>query len=571
MKPYPIYILGTGLSHDGSTCLLKDGKIVVAIEKERLSKIKHDGGNDALTVQYCLDYAGISINDLSLVVQVANFEKEGIMKSRFNGKRLFEENCTVPFVTISHHLAHAYSAVGTCPYETCNVLVIDGCGSPLEHCEDLAGAFIPEDVSQEPGLYGEKDSYYHFDGHKLNPLYKDFSIIQLNGNKYPVYLPTSSHSIGGFYSMVSGYCFGNMDDVGKLMGLAPYGRQGVFTEPIFKLTEGRVHVIEEVLALFNKPMHFLDHSLKDNFQYYADIAIWVQKEVEKAILYIIQSRLALKQHKNICYAGGVALNAVANTNILRQTELENFYIEPAAGDNGLALGCAFYGWIEVMKKQKLLHNGSTLLGKPYTNKEVLEAIKKYQTEHPKTVIDYREDDHYIEQTAAFLADGKLIGWFQGGAEFGPRALGSRSILADPRKEDVKNIINSQVKFREDFRPFAPAVLKEEVATYFEYAHESPYMILIDKIKPTWKEKLAGIVHEDDTCRVQTVTKNWNSPFYELLKSFKEQTGIAVLLNTSFNRKGMPIVETPSDALNFFFSCKLDVLIMNNIIISKSSV
>jgi carbamoyltransferase len=459
--------------------------------------------------------------------------------------------------------------VGTCPYETCNVLVIDGCGSPWQHCEDLAGAFIPKDVNQQSELYGEKDSYYYFDGYKLNPVYKDFSIIKLNGNKYPVFLPTSNHSIGGFYSMVSGYCFGNMDDAGKLMGLAPYGRQGVFSEPIFKLEEGRVHVLEEVLALFNKPMHFLNRSLKDNFQYYADIAIWVQKEVEKAILYIVRSRLDFKQHENICYAGGVALNAVANTCVLKNTRLQNFYIEPAAGDNGLALGCAFYGWIEVMKKQKQLHNGSTLLGRPYTNEEVLEAIKKYQIEHPETVVDYKKFDNYIEQTATFLVGGKLIGWFQGGAEFGPRALGSRSILADPRKQDVKNIINSQVKFREDFRPFAPAVLKEDVATYFEYAHESPYMILIDKIKQIWKEELAGIVHEDGTCRVQTVTKDWNSPFYELLKSFKEQSGIAVLLNTSFNRKGMPIVETPSDALNFFFSCKLDVLVMNNIIISKS--
>jgi len=569
MEPNPIYILGTGLSHDGSSCLLKDGKIVVAIEKERLSKIKHDGGNDSLTVQYCLDFAGITVNDLSLVVQVANFEKDNILPWKFKGKRLFEENSTVPFVTISHHLAHAYSAVGTCPYERCNVLVIDGCGSPWDQCEDLAGAFIPADVNQQAGQYAEKDSYYYFDGNKLNPLYKDFSTIKLYDNKYPVFLPTSSHSIGGFYSMVSGYCFGNMDDAGKLMGLAPYGRQGVFTEPIFKLKDGRVHVIEEVLAFFNKPMHFLDHPLKDNFQYYADVAIWVQKEVEKAIGYIVQSRLDFEYNDNICYAGGVALNAVANTGLLRNTSIKNFYIEPAAGDNGLALGCAFYGWIEVMKKQKQVHNGSTLLGKPYSNEEIIAAINKYQLQHTEMAIVYSESDNCTEQTAKLLMDGKLVGWFQGGAEFGPRALGSRSILADPRKADVKNIINSQVKFREDFRPFAPAVLREDVATYFQYGHESPYMILVDKIKPEWNDSLAGIVHEDGTCRVQTVTKDWNRPFYDLLASFKQQSGISVLLNTSFNRKGMPIVETPGDAIDFFFSCKLDVLVLNNIIIAKS--
>ncbi len=568
MEPDPVYVLGTGLSHDGSSCLLKNGKIVVAIEKERLSRVKHDGGNDLLTVQYCLDHAGITVDDLALVVQVANFEKETIEPSRYKGKRLFGEDCPVPFVTVSHHLAHAYSAVGTCPYDTCNVLVIDGCGSPWQQCDDLAGAFIPADVNSSADLYAEKDSYYHFDGNKLNPLYKDFSTIKLYANRYPVYLPTSNHSIGGFYSMVSGYCFGNMDDAGKLMGLAPYGRQGIFTEPIFRLEDGRVHVIEEVLALFNRPMHFLDHSLKGNFQYYADIAIWVQKEVEKAILYIVQSRLEFKQHENICYAGGVALNAVANTSILRSAPIRNFYIEPAAGDNGIALGCAFYGWIEVLKKQKQYHDGSTLLGRSYANEEVVAAINEYRLRHPETVIVYDECDNYIECTAGFLQQGKMIGWFQGGAEFGPRALGSRSILADPRKADIKNIINSEVKFREDFRPFAPSVLKEDVGDYFEYGHDSPYMILVDRIKPEWKQALAGIVHEDGTCRVQTVTADWNAPFYGLLQAFKQQSGIPVLLNTSFNRKGMPIVETPSDAIDFFYGCKLDVLVLNNIIIAK---
>ena len=175
----PIYVLGTGLSHDGSSCILKDGEIIVAIEKERLSRIKHDGGNDYLTVEYCLNAAGISVNDLALVVQVANFEKDTIYPASFRGKRLFDDNCAVPFVTISHHLAHAYSALGTSPFETSNVMVIDGCGSPYAHCEDLDHAIIPQDVNAIPGLFGEKDSYYYFDGKQLIALYKDFSIISL--------------------------------------------------------------------------------------------------------------------------------------------------------------------------------------------------------------------------------------------------------------------------------------------------------------------------------------------------------------------------------------------------------
>jgi carbamoyltransferase len=564
----PIYILGTGLSHNGSSCLLKDGKIVVAIEKERLSRVKHDGGNDFLSVQYCLNHAGISVNDLSLVVQVANFEKENIQKHKFIGKRFFTENCTVPFITISHHLAHAYSAIGTCPYKECNVLVIDGCGSPYHHCEDLQGAVIPTDTNSTPGLYAEKDSYYHFNGSHLQALYKDFSVIELFNRKYPVHLPTSSHSIGGFYSMVSNYCFGNLDDAGKLMGLAPYGRAGVYTTPIFALENGRVHLIEAVLALFDKPMQVEERPLKTHFQYYADIAKWVQTETEKAIQYIFNARLAFNKHENICYAGGVALNAVANTRILRQTGIKNLYIEPAAGDNGLALGCAFYGWIEILKQPKIPHTGSTLLGAGYANNTIEEAITQYRINNPDIIVKYTFYDDVINPTATLLAEGKIIGWFQQGAEFGPRALGCRSILADPRKKNVQQLINSNIKFREDFRPFAPSVLAKEVKNYFEYGHESPYMILIDRIKPEWKEALAGIVHVDGTCRVQTVTADWNKPFYDLLEAFKAKTGIAVLLNTSFNKKGMPIVETPYEAIDFFYQCRLDVLVLNNYIIKK---
>lgn len=563
----PIYILGTGLSHNGSACLLKDGKIIVAIEKERLSRKKHDGGNDNLAIQYCLDAAGITINDLSLVVQAANFEKETIKKSYYKGSRLFTEDTKIPFVTISHHLAHAYSAVGTSPFNTCNVLVIDGCGSPLQQCDDIDGAYIPADVNTVPGMYVEKDSYYHFDGKKLKPLYKDFSLVNISNND--IRLPVSQHSIGGFYSMVSNYCFGNMDDAGKLMGLAPYGFDNIYQQQIFKLQNGNVYVDENVLGFFDKPMDNETHALKDNFQYYANIAKWVQKETERAVLYVFNSRLKFNHHDNICYAGGVALNAVANAGVLKNSSIKNLYIEPAAGDNGLALGCAFYGWIEVLGKEKIMHNGTTLFGKTYMDDDIEEAIKKFSSLNPDISFNYIKADNYIEQVAEYLHTGKLVGWFQNGAEFGPRALGSRSILADPRIENVQHIINSEVKFREDFRPFAPAVLKANVNEYFEHGHESDYMILTDKIKPEWKNKLKGIVHVDGTCRVQTIQEKWNKPFHELVTAFKKLSAIGVLLNTSFNKKGMPIVETPFDAISFFYTCKLDVLVLNNYIISKA--
>ena len=272
-------------------------------------------------------------------------------------------------------------------------------------------------------------------------------------------------------------------------------------------------------------------------------------------------------HANLCYAGGVALNAVSNTRIIQQLNLNNFYIEPAAGDNGLALGCAFYGWIHVLQKEKIKHSGSTFFGKEYTEEETASAIKSIVNNHPDKRIVYTKDDDFISATVSLLMQQKTIAWFQQGSEFGPRALGRRSIIADPRINNIKDTINNRIKLREDFRPFAPAVLFEDKDVYFELGLESPYMILIDKIKAEWKEKMPGIVHVDGTCRVQTV-KDSSEPFYKLLTEWKKESGISVLLNTSFNKKGMPIVETPVDALNFFLDSELDALVMNNFIISK---
>lgn len=561
----PVYVLGTGLSHDGSACLLKDGKILVAIEKERISRIKHDGGNDSLAVQYCLNAAGITIEDISLVVQCANFEKEEIKKDRYKGQRLFNAGCIVPFVTISHHLAHAWSAAGTCPFDKCNIMVIDGCGSFYHQCDDLDGPFIPADVNSIPGLYGEKDSFYFYDGNMLNPLYKDFSIIRYDHKPEQVYLPTTKHSIGGLYSMASNYCFGSFDDAGKLMGLAPYGNSNKYKEQLFRLEEGRVFVNEEVMHhYFTQPADHVIRPFYNHFQYYADIARWVQEETEKAIIYVIKHRLEINPADSLCYAGGVALNAVANAKILEQTNIKHFYIEPAAGDNGLALGCAYYGWMQVLHKEKINHNGSTLLGRSYSAQEVDASVNQYKS--AAEVKEFHTTD-YIQSTAVLLAAGKTIGWFQSGAEFGPRALGRRSILADPRIPDIKNHINRNIKLREDFRPFAPAVLWQDREFFFQHGWESPYMILVDKIKPEWKDQLPGIVHVDGSCRVQTV-KEEKEPFFQLLTAFKDITGIGLLLNTSLNRKAMPIIETPEQGIRFFSESALDAMVIEDRIFIK---
>lgn len=560
----PVYVLGTGLSHNGSAVLLKDGRVCVGIEKERLSRIKHDGGNDNLAIQYCLDAEGIELKDISLVVQCANFEIPD--RNKYNGARLFAAANDLKIIDISHHLAHAYSAVGTCSFSECAVMVIDGCGSPLDqflklHPEQIQ--FISPEIVNEVQMVCEKDSFYHFDGQMLSPLMKDFSIMaEKSASLFS--LPTTQHSIGGFYASVSHYVFGDMDDVGKLMGLAPFGNSGIYNFEAFEFRSGNLFVNEDWKNQFTNPSKGYEY-FKNNFDYYANVAKWAQEQVEKAVLKCIQNRLDKFPHKNLCYSGGVALNAVANAKLQDSQIVENIYFEPAAADNGLALGCAFYGWLEYLKMPKVAHDGSTCFGKTYSDSEIEVAFDKNKKYNPKK---FSDDNDLVNYCAEKLNQGKTMAWFQSGSEFGPRSLGRRSILAHPGMGNMKDHINLDIKFREDFRPFAPAVLKEKVGEYFLHGRNSPYMILVDKTKPEYLEILRNVTHQDGSARVQTVEENWNPKFTKLLAAFYQQSGIAVLLNTSLNKKGMPIVETPEEAIHLFEITALDILVMGNYIIEK---
>ena len=559
------YVLGTGLSHNGSSCLIKDGEIVVAIEKERLTRKKHDGGNDFHTVNYCLDAAGIRANDLSLIVQAANFEMN-IARHRYLGRRVFEEDLDVPLVTLSHHLAHAWGAAVSSGFNECNVMVIDGSGSPYEQCIDNKNG-LQASYPFHKGMYCEKDSFYFFDGKDMKTIWKDFSTVRLNNNNHPLNFSTNYHSIGGLYSAVSSYCFGNMDDAGKLMGLAPYGSNTTSKPPVFKLQNGVVEINHETIApYFTSPSK--DYaSFKANFCHYADLAKWIQQETEKAIQYLFIHRQGLNPHSNIAYSGGVALNAVANQFLLKEHIVKDLYMQPAAGDNGIAIGCAWYGWIKTLGNSFKAASPSPFLGRSYSVGEIEEDIIKFQNEN-NVCLKMNRDKDFIKNTAGLLASGHIVGWFQGGAEFGPRSLGHRSILAHPGNKEVRTHINRNIKFREDFRPFAPSVQKEKANIYFKHGWDSPYMILVDEIKPELKELMPAIVHEDGTCRVQTVEKNWNPDFHQLLNEFEALSGIGVLLNTSLNRKGMPIVETPYQALELFSSGAMDILVLHDIIIYK---
>lgn len=560
----PIYVLGTGLSHNGSAVLLKDGKVCVAIEKERITRVKHDGGNDSDAIQYCLDAEGISLDDITVVVQCENFTLP--KRDFFKGKRLFADTEQPKIIDISHHLAHAYSAVGTSPFSDCNVMVIDGCGSPLDQFVELHPEqknAIDTSFFEINKMQCEKDSFYNFDGQKLTPLIKDFSVMAEQSSS-EFQLPTTQHSIGGFYASISNYVFGDMDDVGKLMGLAPFGKSGIYNFDAFEFQSGRLLVKDDWKHHFTNPSQGYEYFKKD-FDYYANIAKWAQEQVEIAVITCIKNRVEQFPNENLCYSGGVALNAVANAKLEELNLIKNLYIEPAAADNGLALGCAFYGWLEYLKMPKGEHDGSTCFGKNYTNKEVEEALIS-SDEYSK--IQFNDEGELVRYCAKKLNEGKMIAWFQSGSEFGPRSLGRRSILAHPGIVGMKDHINRNIKFREDFRPFAPAVLKEKVHEYFEVGRNSPYMILVDKTKKEFLELLQNVTHQDGSARVQTIEKSWNPKFYKLVEAFEKVSGIAVVLNTSLNRKGMPIVETPVQALQLFKETALDVLVVEDTVLEK---
>ncbi|MEA2603221.1 MAG: carbamoyltransferase [Acidobacteriota bacterium] len=559
----PTYVLGTGLSHDGSTCLLRDGEICVAIEKERITRQKHDGFGDTETILYCLEAEGITFDDVDLVVQNANFSNLDRGNKFFQGvPRIIPDSARV--VTISHHLAHAYSVIGTCPFAEMGILVVDGCGSSFDDCLDLEGATpaVPPPDPDTNHLLFEKDSYYHYRDGKLSTIYKDFSPWGYFLKSYTMCPATSKHSIGGLYSAVSQYVFQGMDDPGKLMGLAPYGKLGVYPFEAFELRDGRCFVRYDWMARFERPRRRYE-DLKENFQYYADIARWIQSEIERALLYLVESRFRMAPAENLGYAGGVALNAVANARILRESSFTGLYMQPAAADNGVALGCAYYGWLEVLKGERRRHSGSTLFGRAYSDGDALKAL--LASSHR---FDYAKEDDAPAVAAKLLAEGKVVGWFEGGSEFGPRALGHRSILADPRNPAIRDFINQKIKFREDFRPFAPAVVREECARFFEGVDESPYMILVGQTRPEWRGEIPAVVHQDGSARVQTVTPEMTSGFYQVLRKFEELSGIPVLLNTSFNRRGMPIVETPEQAVELFLESALDALVLDGYVAVK---
>ncbi len=587
-------ILGiSAFYHDSAAALVQDGRIVAAAQEERFTRKKHDAGFPAKAVEYCLREGGITAAELDLVAfydkPILKFDRllETYVSFSPRGFKTFlmglplwlKQKLYTPreldrglggayrgrYVFLRHHESHAASAFFPSPFERAAVVTLDGVG-------EWATGSIGRGAGNRVELLEEL---------------------------------TFPHSLGLLYSALT-YFTGFRVNSGeyKLMGLAPYG------EPVY-----RNLILENLLDLKD------DGSFRLNMDYFAychddvmttakmndlfegpprtaeseitqremDIAASIQAVTEEIVLRFTRHAYELVGEKNLVLAGGVALNCVANGRVLREGPFENIWIQPAAGDAGGALGAALFVWFQLLENErnnrgKDLQAGS-LLGPSFSNGE----IKRFLDSVGASYHHYEDEGQLVEAVAALLADEKVVGHFAGRAEFGPRALGARSILGDARSPEMQRVMNLKIKFRESFRPFAPAILRDHVHEYFEMrpGEDSPYMLLVAPVREDKRREAAttdlrglakvnqarsvipAVTHVDYSARIQTVDEERNPRFAALLRAFQRQTACPVLINTSFNVRGEPIVHSPQDAYRCFLATNIDVLVLENFVLEKS--
>lgn len=552
------WVLGISNSHNGAVCLLKGDEIVAAIQEERLTRVKRQqtyGSAPTLSINYCLQHAGITPRDLNLIVScVAGRARTPIEDVTLN-PLLQAVHHGVPVIQLGHHLAHAASAFATSGFTDSAILVVDGIGSPEEDLSPEERAVIRDPVTDG----WETISLYAAEGTTIAPLEKH---LVANGRwidwdylKMPRF-----HSLGGIFSAAAWQIFSDYQEAGKVMGLAPFGSPVFPVSDFFDIVDGRFVYHEIVPAHFHHAERWPNRNTE-----YENLAKSCQVALEEALLYLVGRLRSLYPGKNLCYAGGVALNSIANERIIQESDFKSIYIIPAAEDSGCAIGAAYYGLWQLTGRntgRRLRHDA---VGRPYTAEEIEQTVARAPG------VEMAASSDVLSEAVDMLCAGKIIGWFQGRSELGPRALGQRSILCDPRSPDAKNILNSRVKHREGFRPFAPVIPLEEAGQWFEMdGHDpaSPFMLRICRFREDKMALVPGVVHVDGTGRLQTLTAQENGRFYELAARFYEKTGVPILLNTSFNVMDEPIVETPEDALWCFLSTDLDALFLEECIVTK---
>ena len=591
-------ILGiSAFYHDSAAAILIDGKIIAAVQEERFTRIKHDANFPINSINYVLKEAKLNFDELELIVfyekPFLKFERlletyVGNSPWGFNSfrkampiwlrEKLFQKSFIInefkkyfgnfnkkKILFSHHHLSHAASAFYPSPFEEALVLTLDG--------------------------VGEWSTTTVWKGKKNN-------LELIREIEFP-------HSLGLLYSAFT-YFLGFKVNSGeyKVMGLAPYGnpkyKELIFEKLIDLKDDGSFRLNQKYfnystgLTMTNKKFEKL-FGLKPRLQedenisqFHMDLASSIQIVIEEVILKLTRSLYDEFKIDNLCLAGGVALNCVANGKVLKDKNFKNIWIQPAAGDAGGALGAALSVWYINLQNKRVINKSTdsmsgSYLGPSFSNQDVKKELDKLN-------VNYKElkEEEIIEKAAKLIEQGKVIGWFQDRMEFGPRALGNRSILADPRSENAQKIVNLKIKYRESFRPFAPSVLKEELSNWFELEVDSPYMLLvanvakskivkinnIDKNKSGLKKldvkrsHIPAVTHVDYSARIQTVDKNINNKFYKLIHKFYELTGCPVLINTSFNIRSEPIVHSPKDAFKCFMGTELDALFINNYCLLK---
>lgn len=538
----PIVVVGVNEGHDGGAAILVDGVIKCAISEERLNRKKYSPGY-LNSLFYCLNATNLKIKDISLVV-FSSYHKR--LPAGYQGELKPLGISSEKFITIDHHLSHAFGAYFLSPFDDALVLVIDGQGNE-----------------------NDTESYYIGEGQKLEKI----------GGNSPKRIPAKG--IGRTYEAFTNFLGWIDQEAGKTMALAGYGDCSSFKIPLFELKNTEVvgsldYKYEKGVIKFAKK-HSLDFGppySKGTHPKSADVAAYIQRELERILLELVSELVRKTGKKKLCIAGGVALNCAANGNLLKSGAVEDIFVLPASSDRGQCIGNALYGFYKLegyIPKNPLRND---YFGREYSGEEIISVLsreKGYIEKHIPTFCSFQfeKQENIAKVVAQLLAEGKIVGWFQGGSELGPRALGHRSILCDPRKLELKDMLNQKVKHREIFRPFAPSCLLEKTSEFFGCDKPFPYMLFAIPVKSDKKNKIPAVVHVDETSRIQTVTREDNDIFYEVIKEFYNLTGIPMVLNTSFNSQE-PIVETPENALSTFLKTEIDYLAIGDYLVWKKN-
>ncbi|MCA9370748.1 MAG: carbamoyltransferase [Candidatus Peregrinibacteria bacterium] len=564
----PTYILGISCYyHDSGAVLLKDGKVVFAAQEERYTRKKQDESLPINVINHALEHAGITIADIDAI---GFYEK--------------------PLLKFFDRILHTYFKTWPWGFFQYQRAMKEWMMKKL---------WIPQNIEKELGYKGKVFYVQHHESHAASSFYCsgfDEAVIvtvdgvgewatttigQGKGNditlKKEIHFP---HSLGLLYSAITYYLGFKVNSAEyKVMGLAPYGEpkymeqmrelitikeDGSFALNMkyFTYEYGLRMTGKKLEKLFGQPRRQSEGELT---QFHKDIAASLQKMTEDAMLSICTYAKEITDCNKLCLSGGVALNCVCNGVLLRSGLFEDIFIQPASGDAGGALGVALAIWHKQFGGKRMPKMDNVYWGTEYSDDDIEALLKEEQLPYNRC----SDTSQLLALSSQLLEGNNVIGWFQGRMEFGPRALGNRSIIADARNKENWKKVNLKIKFRESFRPFAPTVLEEDVHRYFDLDRESPYMLLVADVKPGKREEIPAVTHVDGSARIQTINRSQNEKYYDLIAAFKKKTGCSVIINTSFNVRGEPIVESPKDALNCFLNTYMDYLIMGNILLSKS--